>query len=144
MSAITSEAEGVACAGPTKPRLLDNNFAALNINTGTGTQSNYHQTGTGNIQYNAQSQTFYNTSQAPKEKEKIDACLNALIAIRPEDQRAALISTKGDCVEGTCEWINADGTYRSLLQGDTRLLWIQGGPGKGKQCCPSTLRSISH
>jgi ankyrin repeat protein len=132
MSAVTSEAESLIAAGHTGSRDHDTNFATLNINSGTGTQSNHYQAGSGNSQFNAHSQTFYNTSGAPTEQEKISACLSALVAIRPEDQRAALISAKGDRVEGTCEWITDDEAYRSLLQGDTRLLWIQGGPGKGK------------
>ena len=39
---------------------------------------------------------------------------------------------------GTCEWITQNESYRTWLNGDgssddnTRLLWISGGPGKGK------------
>jgi hypothetical protein len=49
-----------------------------------------------------------------------------------------VISTKGTRVAGTCEWITHNKTYKSWLDsdddgnGDTRLLWISGGPGKGK------------
>jgi len=132
MSTVTSEAESLIAAGHAGSRDPDANFATLNINSGTGTQSNHYQAGTGNNKFNAHSQTFYNTSGALTEQEKISACLNALVAIRPEDQRAALISAKGDRVEGTCEWMKDDEAYQSLLHGDTRLLWIQGGPGKGK------------
>ncbi|CAN9211493.1 unnamed protein product [Alternaria alternata] len=43
---------------------------------------------------------------------------------------------KGTRVEGTCEWITHNASYRAWLNsdgdGDTRLLWISGGPGKGK------------
>jgi Cdc6-like AAA superfamily ATPase len=47
-------------------------------------------------------------------------------------------------VTGTCEWITPNEIYRAWLNsvgdgggngnsnGDTRLLWISGGPGKGK------------
>lgn len=35
-------------------------------------------------------------------------------------------------VDGTCEWIIQNKSYISWLYGDTRLLWISGGPGKGK------------
>ena len=57
-----------------------------------------------------------------------------------------MISAKGTKVAGTCEWITHDANYRAWLnsggdgdgdgdgnsKGDTRLLWISGGPGKGK------------
>lgn len=53
-----------------------------------------------------------------------------------------MISAKGTRVAGTCEWIIHDAKYRAWLSDDpngdsndsdnTRLLWISGGPGKGK------------
>jgi ankyrin repeat protein len=51
-----------------------------------------------------------------------------------------VISVKGTRVEGTCEWITQDVSYRAWLNDqsnrsnndNTRLLWISGGPGKGK------------
>lgn len=51
-----------------------------------------------------------------------------------------LISAKGMRAPGTCEWITQNESYQSWLYGDagdnmnggTRLLWISGGPGKGK------------
>jgi Cdc6-like AAA superfamily ATPase len=53
-----------------------------------------------------------------------------------------VISAKGSRVVGTCEWItynesylawlNSDGDGDGSNNGDTRLLWISGGPGKGK------------
>jgi ankyrin repeat protein len=46
--------------------------------------------------------------------------------------RESLRSVKGKRVEGTCEWIRNNDTYQSWLHGDTHLLWISGGPGKGK------------
>jgi ankyrin repeat protein len=132
MSASTSETDNAVGTMQRASRDLDTNFAAMNINSGTGVQSNYIQTGTQNTQYNAESQTFYNTTQPLPEKEKIAECQNALLAIRPEDHRAAIINTKGKRVTGTCEWILNDAGFQSLLSGETRLLCIQGGPGKGK------------
>jgi ankyrin repeat protein len=43
-----------------------------------------------------------------------------------------VISAKGKRVEGTCEWIRGHTSYHALLNGDISLLWISGGPGKGK------------
>ena len=57
-----------------------------------------------------------------------------------------MISAKGARVAGTCEWILQDESYRAWLNSDddgngnsnggskdkARLLWISGGPGKGK------------
>lgn len=46
--------------------------------------------------------------------------------------RAALISAKGQRVDGTCEWIQDHETYKSWRSGETQLLIVTGGPGKGK------------
>jgi ankyrin repeat protein len=44
-----------------------------------------------------------------------------------------VISAKGTRVAGTCEWITHNESYRAWLGGGgSRLLWISGGPGKGK------------
>ncbi|KAF2006536.1 hypothetical protein P154DRAFT_422056, partial [Amniculicola lignicola CBS 123094] len=60
----------------------------------------------------------------------------------PIPPRESLISAKGTRVAGTCEWITHNESYRAWLNADsdssgsnrdgTRLLWISGGPGKGK------------
>jgi len=39
---------------------------------------------------------------------------------------------KGSKVDGTCEWIKKNVLYRSWLSSDSQLLWLSGGPGKGK------------
>jgi ankyrin repeat protein len=132
MSTTASEDESVSRAGTSRSRRFGVFFESRNANTGPGAQNNYHQTGTGNTQYNAQTQTFYNATAPSTEDEKIRACQNALLDIRPEDHRASLISAKGRRTDGTCEWIKDGAEYQSLLRGETRLLWIQGGPGKGK------------
>ncbi|KAJ3536624.1 hypothetical protein NM208_g6643 [Fusarium decemcellulare] len=60
-------------------------------------------------------------------------CKNTLFVSKPSSVRAELISFKGDLVQGTCEWIRHNDTYRSWLQAnDSQLLWISGGPGRGK------------
>ncbi|KAI6945511.1 hypothetical protein KC341_g79 [Hortaea werneckii] len=43
-----------------------------------------------------------------------------------------LISEKGKRVDGTCDWIREDDAFETWHLGDTNLLWINGGPGKGK------------
>jgi Cdc6-like AAA superfamily ATPase len=60
------------------------------------------------------------------------ACRNALFLTDPHVDRESLISAKGTRVAGTCEWITHNESYQSWLNGGTRLLWISGGPGKGK------------
>lgn len=105
----------------------------VNNNSGLGTQTNYTLAGgVGNTQYNAQNQTIYQTATSITDAEKIAHCRKALLTTRPEDDREALISAKGKKVDGTCEWIWVNAEFQSLLRGETRLLWICGGPGKGK------------
>lgn len=62
----------------------------------------------------------------------VKKCRNEIFLTDPELHRASLISTKGKRVEGTCEWIRADETYKSWRNGEEQVLWIRGGPGKGK------------
>lgn len=62
----------------------------------------------------------------------IKDCRNSLRLTDPEDDRNALVSAKGKRVDGTCAWIQEDGTYLRWLRGELPLLWIWGGPGKGK------------
>ncbi|KAK4071768.1 uncharacterized protein Triagg1_6006 [Trichoderma aggressivum f. europaeum] len=55
----------------------------------------------------------------------------------PEMDRRRLIRINGRRVPGTCEWIRDNLLYRSWStcsqpSSDTPLLWITGGPGKGK------------
>ncbi|GAB1725527.1 hypothetical protein NU195Hw_Modified_11t1 [Hortaea werneckii] len=63
---------------------------------------------------------------------KVKRCRDALFLSDPEIDRARLISEKGKRVDGTCEWIRKDKAYKTWRSGDTNLLWINGGPGKGK------------
>ncbi|KIW70057.1 hypothetical protein PV04_02368 [Phialophora macrospora] len=61
-------------------------------------------------------------------------CLAELFITNPVDDRAMLIRTKGTRSEGTCIWITEHPTYRSWQDPacQSPLLWISGGPGKGK------------
>lgn len=59
--------------------------------------------------------------------------LDALLLTRPEVDRKALITLKGRRVDGTCEWLIRHPSYQGWLADAHRpLLWISGGPGKGK------------
>ncbi|TFA99628.1 hypothetical protein CCMA1212_008587 [Trichoderma ghanense] len=59
--------------------------------------------------------------------------LDALLLTRPEVDRKALITLKGRRVDGTCEWLMRHPSYQGWLADTHRpLLWISGGPGKGK------------
>ena len=64
--------------------------------------------------------------------DEAQACLSALFLTDPRDDRAKLINTKGARVDGTCQWINTHEFYKSWLRNDSQLLWLSGGPGKGK------------
>ena len=59
--------------------------------------------------------------------------LDALLLTRPEVDRTSLIALKGRKVDGTCEWLLQHPSYREWqIDVDPPLLWISGGPGKGK------------
>ena len=70
-------------------------------------------------------------SVAPKE-DQAQACLAALFLTNPLDDREQLIQAKGSRVDGTCEWIKSNELYDSWLRSRSQLLWLSGGPGKGK------------
>ncbi|WZH49579.1 ankyrin repeat protein [Fusarium acuminatum] len=59
--------------------------------------------------------------------------LDALLLTRPEVDRKSLIALKGRRVDGTCEWLTQHPHYQEWLTDENHpLLWISGGPGKGK------------
>lgn len=59
--------------------------------------------------------------------------LDALLLTRPEVDRKSLIALKGRRVDGTCEWLIQHPYYQDwLVDENLPLLWISGGPGKGK------------
>jgi polynucleotide 5'-kinase involved in rRNA processing len=74
----------------------------------------------------------YEYHHQPRQDDKIGKCCNELFLTDPEMDRASLVSVKGDRVSGTCEWIRRDDKYNCWRTGDERLLWVSGGPGKGK------------
>ena len=65
-------------------------------------------------------------------KDEARACLTAMFLTYPRDDREKLIQTKGPRVEGTCEWIKTNKLYNSWIHSHSQLLWLSGGPGKGK------------
>ena len=65
-------------------------------------------------------------------KDEAETCLTALFLTDPRDDREQLIQAKGSRVDGTCEWIKSNRLYTSWLDSQSQLLWLSGGPGKGK------------
>ena len=59
-------------------------------------------------------------------------CLRDLFVTDPVSDREGLITAKGEIVPGTCEWVETHVKYQSWLRSERGLLWISGGPGKGK------------
>ena len=67
-------------------------------------------------------------------------CLQSLYLSDPQDDLAAIRSTRGVRVSGTCEWIlNQDRYTAFLVEDGPRLLWLSGGPGIGKTMISSFL-----
>ena len=58
--------------------------------------------------------------------------MTALFLTNPKDDRQQLIQAKGSRVDGTCEWVKSNKLYQSWLHSHSQLLWLSGGPGKGK------------
>ena len=65
-------------------------------------------------------------------EDEAHTCLSALFLTDPRDDRAKLITTKGPRVDRTCRWITSHALYDSWLRSNSQLLWLSGGPGKGK------------
>ena len=61
-----------------------------------------------------------------------ESCMAALFLTDPSDDRQRIIDAKGSRANGTCEWIQGNTLYRDWFHSDSRLLWLSGGPGKGK------------
>ncbi|PTB53807.1 hypothetical protein M431DRAFT_6092 [Trichoderma harzianum CBS 226.95] len=59
-------------------------------------------------------------------------CLQALFITDPATDRAKLINSKGELVQGTCDWIAQKKEFIKWRASDGGLLWISGGPGLGK------------
>lgn len=69
--------------------------------------------------------------------------LRLLQTVDPKHVRTRILTTKGKLVEGSYTWILQDKSFLSWLHGaDSHLLWIKGGPGKGKTMMTAGLIGI--
>ncbi|RDW88419.1 hypothetical protein BP6252_00451 [Coleophoma cylindrospora] len=101
--------------------------------------SNHFQAGTGPLTIHTGSGPLYNgpvhyhRGEKSKEKRQQD-CWDALHLLTndPAKDRHSIITTRGRHVDGTCQWIRDVDEFRSWLNDSAPLLWISGGPGKGK------------
>ncbi|KAI0410672.1 ankyrin repeat-containing domain protein [Xylaria grammica] len=75
---------------------------------------------------------YAGTQNSHDPQHEVNACRDALFLTDPYVDRDGLMRTKGKRTAGTCEWIRDNDLYRSWLNDDAHLLWISGGPGKGK------------
>jgi ankyrin repeat protein len=87
----------------------------------------------------ASERTFCTTSEEARKSltlpypgKALAACRAALYLTDPSIDRNNIIRAKGDRTVGTCSWIQSNPRFQSWLRGDKNLLWIRGGPGKGK------------
>ena len=74
----------------------------------------------------------FNNAIPAGQSENEAKCLKALFLTDPGDDRAELKDRKGSIVDGTCQWIKSHARYKSWLGSQSQLLWLSGGPGKGK------------
>lgn len=58
--------------------------------------------------------------------------MRALLLTNPVSDRGKITSAKGNLVANTCTWIKEVEEFKGWLRGQRNLLWISGGPGKGK------------
>ncbi|KAG8526793.1 uncharacterized protein KY384_008222 [Bacidia gigantensis] len=69
--------------------------------------------------------------------------LDALLLTRPEVDRKSLIALKGRRVDGTCEWLTQHPHYQDWLADASHpILWISGGPGKGKTMLATYITEV--
>ncbi|VUC20684.1 unnamed protein product [Clonostachys rosea] len=90
----------------------------------TGASNQSHQT----AQDEAHVEQVYGIRRVSDEKR----CIQELFLTNPASDRDEIITAKGDRVDGTCEWITSTFEYTQWMQSSSGLLWIFGGPGKGK------------
>ncbi|KAF5638747.1 NACHT and ankyrin domain protein [Fusarium tjaetaba] len=63
---------------------------------------------------------------------KVNKCRETLFVTLPDIDRETLASSKGQRTPGTCEWVCHNPAYQAWFAKESPLLWISGGPGKGK------------
>ena len=72
-------------------------------------------------------------SEEEKEKTKCLAALFQTLSNDPSDDAAIILFNKRvKRAEDTCKWILDDQNYKTWRDSPSKLLWICGGPGKGK------------
>ncbi|KAK4228124.1 ankyrin repeat-containing domain protein [Podospora fimiseda] len=59
-------------------------------------------------------------------------CLQELPTTDPTSDRDDILTTNGDIVPNTCDWITTKDAFVTWKQSDSGLLWVRGRPGKGK------------
>ncbi|OBT58317.1 hypothetical protein VE04_01787 [Pseudogymnoascus sp. 24MN13] len=88
--------------------------------------------GTNNFGGHNGTNTFVNISSQDTRKKDEESCIRALFLTDPRDDRDKLVDIKISRTEGTCEWIKTNTLYNTWFHSDSQLLWLSGGPGKGK------------
>ncbi|KAB2573050.1 Vegetative incompatibility protein HET-E-1 [Lasiodiplodia theobromae] len=69
--------------------------------------------------------------------------LRLLKIVNPKDEMKRILAVKDELLKASYSWILEDETFRSWRNGDTNhLLWIKGGPGKGKTMIMAGLVDI--
>ncbi|KAK4163097.1 hypothetical protein QBC43DRAFT_240047 [Cladorrhinum sp. PSN259] len=69
-------------------------------------------------------------------------CLRELFVTDSTSDRDAVITAKGQIVDDTCDWITTREAYVAWEQSESGLLWVNGGPGKGKTYLSIALTKI--
>lgn len=80
----------------------------------------------------------------PVPTDEVDKCVNALFITDPADDVETIERTKGRLLHGSGSWLQADSTFNEWLDyRASRVLWLNGDPGKGKTMLAiSVLKSI--
>ena len=132
--------DGAACVSAS---YASHGTGPLNANTGAGKQVNPTISGgENNVQNVADTQNFFTFGFLPPD-DPVARFRKCLFLTDPSIDRKDLIKIKGERVPGTCEWIEENEIYQHWLCDDTKpLLWIWGGPGKGKTMLSIHLSQI--
>lgn len=71
-------------------------------------------------------------TEKPTEEDERKGCVAALCLTESISDPEKIIDRKGAIASDTCQWIENVSEFKSWLADSKRLLWILGGPGKGK------------
>lgn len=61
-----------------------------------------------------------------------DLCLKALRITDPRHDKKRIEDDKGGLLAGVYRWVLNNPEFQRWRAGEDRLLWVKGGPGKGK------------